>query len=125
MHDGQKWSEVRRENERLRNELAAANSRIKELETELGDADDLVIKQGGMLSDTVDVLKGPPRPLSRHSTHDVVAWATKVRAVADAAARLDARGLQAGDEYEALVAIVRGWRPFVPAQEQSSGDLFT
>lgn len=124
MHDGLKWSEVRRENERLARELAAAQARIAELETELADTDALVIKQGAMLVDTVNVLKGPPRPLSAHSTHDLVEWAARVRAVADAAVRLDAATPRAGEQYEALLAIVRAWRPFVDPGTQTTADLF-
>ena len=52
-----------------------------ELTEEIEHLQDLVIKQGEMLSAIVNIVKGPPAENSLHSTHDVVEGVRKLNAL--------------------------------------------
>lgn len=81
MRDDLKWSELRRERDRLEQQLLEAKERIAALETEVHDDDRLRTSMAGLLTDTANALKGQPEPRRRHSWHDLPDWAGKSRSV--------------------------------------------
>jgi hypothetical protein len=64
-----------------RAELATAQARIKELEEEAADDDQLREKMATILRDTANALKGKPDARMLHSWHDLADWGQKARDV--------------------------------------------
>jgi aspartate oxidase len=95
--------------EQARRELAAAQARVRELETELDHAQDSIIRFGDLLRATANALKGEPDPRMLHSTHDLPEWGEKARAVAMGCMAGTAPG--AGDaEFTRFVHAMHAWR---------------
>lgn len=82
MHDGMKWSETRRENERLARELDLAQRALVQAQDELARRDNLIAHLHDLLTKTADAMKGTPDPRMAHSWHDLPEWSAALRAVA-------------------------------------------
>lgn len=82
MHDGMKWSEARRENERLARELDLAQRALVQVQDELAHKDNLIGHLHVLLTKTADAMKGVPDPRMAHSWHDLPEWAGLARSVA-------------------------------------------
>lgn len=57
--------------EELEDEIASLSAEITDLEVEIEEFDALLIRQGALLTETVNALKGPPPELTTWSHHDV------------------------------------------------------
>lgn len=116
MHDGMKWSEVRRENERLEQELRFAKDhnqiterRLTEALAEVAHAHHLTGHLHDLLTRTANALKGEPDPRMAHTWHDLPEWSAKLRAVAMGylAATAPGAGPSSRDEF---MRALNAWR---------------
>lgn len=111
--DDLKWSGIRRENDRLARELAAANAKVIEQKAELDKLWATQDTLSTILRATADALKGEPDPRMLHSWHDLPNWGAKARAVAMsylAATAPGARDDARDDARMAFVQAIQDWR---------------